>query len=111
MVEFLNRELAPHAPKADGVGREHYALASRYFVGSADLMNRNLDKRVETLVQIDDPALQARVEEILTVNLSPNRLAWTLEPDGTWSQLESSASTSHERFQRLARERSHSAPT
>ncbi len=84
---------------------------ARYFVGSADLMNRNLDKRVETLVQIDDPALQAQVEEILTVNLSPNRLAWTLEPDGTWSQLESSASNSHERFQRLARERSHSAPT
>jgi polyphosphate kinase len=83
---------------------------ARYFVGSADLMNRNLDKRVETLVQIDDPALQAQIEEILTVNLAPNRLAWTLGAEGAWSQLETSASTSHERFQRLARERSHSAP-
>jgi polyphosphate kinase len=84
---------------------------ARYFVGSADLMNRNLDKRVETLVQIDDPALQAQIEEILTVNLAPNRQAWTLGPEGTWSQLETSTSTSHERFQKLARERSHSAPT
>jgi len=33
MAEFLDQELAPHAPEADGVGREHYAIASRYFVG------------------------------------------------------------------------------
>jgi polyphosphate kinase len=83
---------------------------ARYFVGSADLMNRNLDKRVETLVQIDDPALQAQLEEILSVNLAPNRQAWTLGVDGTWSKLETSESTSHERFQKLARERSHSGP-
>jgi polyphosphate kinase len=82
---------------------------ARYFVGSADLMNRNLDKRVETLVQIDDPALQAQLEEILSVNLAPNPRAWSLGPDGTWSRQEVGASTSHERFQRIARERSHSA--
>jgi len=84
---------------------------ARYFLGSADLMNRNLDRRVETLVQIDDPDLQARLEEILAVNLAPNSLAWTLEPDGTWSRRESGAPTSHERFQRLARERSAAVPT
>lgn len=34
MADFLDHDLAPHAPKADAVGREHYALASRYFVGA-----------------------------------------------------------------------------
>jgi len=34
LVEFLDNDLAPHAPEADGVGREHYALASRGFVGA-----------------------------------------------------------------------------
>jgi polyphosphate kinase len=80
---------------------------ARYFVGSADLMNRNLDKRVETLVQIDDPLLQARLEEILAVNLAPNPLAWTLGPDAEWTRTASAPRpTSHERLQQLARERS-----
>ena len=34
LVDFLDNDLAPHAPEADAVGREHYALASRYFVGA-----------------------------------------------------------------------------
>ncbi|MFI5317591.1 MAG: polyphosphate kinase 1 [Myxococcota bacterium] len=84
---------------------------ARYFLGSADLMNRNLDKRVETLVQIDDPALQARLEEILSVNLQPNSLAWTLDPDGSWFQRESGAPSSHDLLQRIARERSLSPAT
>jgi polyphosphate kinase len=84
---------------------------ARYFIGSADLMSRNLDKRVETLVQIDDPALQAQLEEILAVNLAPNPLAWTLGPDGTWSRSDAAASPSHDRFQRLARERALPAPS
>ncbi|HTO05711.1 MAG TPA: polyphosphate kinase 1 [Myxococcota bacterium] len=79
---------------------------ARYYIGSADLMNRNLDKRVETLAQVDDPALQARLEELLEVNLAPNALAWSLGPDGVWSKRETATPTSHERFQRLARERS-----
>jgi polyphosphate kinase len=84
---------------------------ARYYIGSADLMNRNLDKRVETLAQVDDPALQARLEELLEVNQAPNALAWTLQPDGTWLKRESATPTSHDRFQRLARERSLATPT
>jgi polyphosphate kinase len=83
---------------------------ARYYIGSADLMNRNLDKRVETLAQVDDPALQARLEELLEVNFAPNALAWTLAPDGVWSKRESATPTSHERFQRLAKERSLANP-
>ncbi|HTO52211.1 MAG TPA: polyphosphate kinase 1 [Myxococcota bacterium] len=79
---------------------------ARYYLGSADLMNRNLDKRVETLAQVDDPVLQARLEEILEINLAPNALAWTLLSDGSWQKRETATPTSHDRFQRLAKDRS-----
>jgi polyphosphate kinase len=84
---------------------------ARYFLGSADLMNRNLERRVETLVQIDDPALQARLEEILVENVAENSLAWSLAPEGTWAKTAPEAPSSHERFQRLARERNQSPST
>ncbi len=84
----------------------HPDRTPRYFIGSADMMARNLDRRVETLVQIDDPALQARLEEILAVNLEPNPLAWTLLPSGEWARPAApGVPTSHERFQALARAR------
>ena len=67
-------------------------------------MTRNLDRRVETLVQIDDPTLQARLEEILAVNLAPNPLSWSLGPDGVWRRdPQAAVPTSHDRFQDLAR--------
>ncbi len=55
-----------------------------YLIGSADLMPRNLDGRVEALVSITDPASQARLDEILDVNLEDDVLAWEMQPDGTW---------------------------
>jgi polyphosphate kinase len=58
-----------------------------YLIGSADWMPRNLDRRVEALVPVGDPGLQARLQEILDVNLSDNTLAWTLGPDGTWTRV------------------------
>ena len=58
-------------------------------IGSADLMPRNLDRRVEALVPIEDPRLRARIDEILQVNLADDVLAWELHPDGTWHPVES----------------------
>ena len=78
----------------------------RYFIGSADLMTRNLDRRVETLVQIDDAVSQARLEEIVEVNLAPNPLSWLLGADGVWRRESAIGHpTSHERLQTLARQR------
>ena len=51
-------------------------------IGSADLMPRNLDRRVEALVPVDEPELQARLDEILEVNLADDTLAWELHADG-----------------------------
>ena len=56
----------------------------RYYVGSADMMPRNLDRRVEVLAPVEDPDLAARLQEILDVNLSPECRAWRLTADGNW---------------------------
>ena len=59
-----------------------------YYIGSADLMPRNLDRRVEALVPIADAGLQRRLREVLDVNLADDTLAWILDADGTWHHVE-----------------------
>jgi polyphosphate kinase len=71
-------------------------------LGSADLMPRNLDHRVEALVRVEDPALQERLEEILAINLEDDTLAWTLGPDGRWTHLHGGRHDTHQRLQELA---------
>ena len=63
-------------------GRERH-----YYIGSADMMERNLDRRVEALAPIIDPDLQFRLDEILDVALSDDNLAWDLHGDGTWARV------------------------
>ena len=76
-----------------------------YYIGSADLMPRNLDRRVECVAPVSDPALPARLAEILEVNLADDVLAWELRPDG-WRKVRTKAGVnSHERLQELARSR------
>jgi polyphosphate kinase len=55
-----------------------------YFIGSADWMKRNLDRRIETIAPIEAPRLIAEVEEILTVAENDNCSAWDLQPDGSY---------------------------
>jgi polyphosphate kinase len=57
---------------------------AEYFIGSADLMPRNLDLRVEALVPVDEPAPRARLESLLALLLRPEAQAWSLGADGTW---------------------------
>ena len=54
-------------------------------IGSADLMERNLDRRIEVLSPVRDPELQARLLEVLDLNLADDTNAWVLGPNGTWS--------------------------
>jgi polyphosphate kinase len=61
----------------------------RYYIGSADLMPRNLDRRVEALTPVEDPDLQFRLDEVLEVTQADDVLAWELEPDGVWTKVES----------------------
>jgi len=64
----------------------------RFWIGSADMMERNLDRRVEALTPVTEPSLQDRLREILTVMLADDRRAWTLGPDAAWRRVESTVS-------------------
>jgi polyphosphate kinase len=55
-----------------------------YLFGSADLMQRNLDRRVEVLAPMRDSALRGRLDEILSALELDDTLAWELSGDGTW---------------------------
>ena len=75
-------------------------------IGSADLMPRNLDRRVEALVPVDEPELQARLEEILRVNLADDTLAWELDEHGHWHHVDGGGTVdTHLRLQEIARTR------
>ena len=68
------------------------------------MMPRNLDGRVEVLAPVEDPALAARLQEILDVNLSPDCRAWRLRADGNWI-LEGGDDDVQSRLAQLAAER------
>jgi polyphosphate kinase len=80
---------------------------ARYYIGSADLMPRNLDRRVECVAPVTDPALAARLAEILAVNLADDVLAWELRLDG-WRKVRTKVGiNAHDRLQELAEARAH----
>jgi polyphosphate kinase len=62
------------------------AGAAEYYLGSADWMPRNFDRRVEAVAPVDNSALHARLQSLLETCLRDNRQAWDLEPAGTWRQ-------------------------
>jgi polyphosphate kinase len=57
---------------------------ARHYVGSADLMPRNLEGRVEVVVPVQTPPLSARIDEILDLCVADDVLAWELAADGAW---------------------------
>ena len=67
-----------------------YAFAgggqTELFIGSADLMHRNLDRRVEALVRITDPAMVEDLEWLVTHCASDDVASWHLQPDGSWER-------------------------
>ena len=67
-----------------------YAFAgggqTELFIGSADLMHRNLDRRVEALVRITDPAMVEDLEWLVTHCASDDVSSWHLQPDGSWER-------------------------
>jgi polyphosphate kinase len=60
---------------------------STVYIGSADLMPRNLDHRIEVLAPVENARIRQEVNAILDGALADNTSAWELEPDGTWTHL------------------------
>ncbi len=58
-----------------------------YLIGSADLMPRNLDHRIEVVVPIEDAHVRAEIESILKALLADNSQAWELGTDGVWTRI------------------------
>ena len=63
-------------------------LPLKLYIGSADLMGRNLDRRVEVLVPVRDPELQARLFEVLDLVLADETNSWELGSDRRWRRVE-----------------------
>jgi polyphosphate kinase len=57
-----------------------------YYLGSADAMQRNLEKRVEVLIPVEDARLQAELRHVLDTQLSDQRGAWDMQADGSYLQ-------------------------
>jgi polyphosphate kinase len=58
-----------------------------YLIGSADLMSRNLDNRVEAVAPVDQADLRARLDTIVEQVLADEALSWELHPSGRWTKL------------------------
>jgi polyphosphate kinase len=56
------------------------------FIGSADMMHRNLDRRVEALVRITDRGHLAELDHLLDLSMDETTASWHLEPDGHWTR-------------------------
>lgn len=77
---------------ANGAGPAEPAV----FISSADLMPRNLDRRVEIIAPVHDPASIERLERILEIDEADNQLAWTLDSGGAWTRVRDRSSNSED---------------
>ncbi|WP_370333431.1 RNA degradosome polyphosphate kinase [Mycolicibacterium hippocampi] len=63
----------------------HFRAIDEYWIGSADMMHRNLDRRVEVMAQVKDPRLSAQLNDIFESATDPKTRCWELGPDGHWT--------------------------
>jgi polyphosphate kinase len=73
----------------------HYGDESSYYIGSADLMPRNLDTRVELLTPVEDTELRAELDDTLERCLADDTFAWTLGSDGHWTRRDGATRSVH----------------
>jgi polyphosphate kinase len=61
--------------------------SAEMWIGSADLMHRNLDRRVEALVRIEAPEHIAQLSDLLDMGFDEGTASWHLHPDGEWERV------------------------
>ncbi len=64
----------------------HTARAQTTYIGSADLMPRNLDNRIEVVAPVEDPDLVSEIDAVLGLLLADTAGCWTLDGDGAWTR-------------------------
>jgi polyphosphate kinase len=67
---------------------------SEFWIGSADMMHRNLDRRVEALVRVTDATSIAELEQLLELAMDPKTTAFELSADGAWTEVPAGAGPS-----------------
>ena len=77
---------------------------AKIFIGSADWMTRNLDRRVEVITPIEDPEISNDLQEILGIMLSDNRQAWDMQSDGSYKQRRPEVETAAQSTQQILME-------
>jgi len=65
----------------------HFNAINEFWIGSADMMHRNLDRRVEVMAQVRDPRLTTQLDEVFTSAMDPATRCWELGSDGHWTAL------------------------
>jgi len=78
----------------------------QYFIGSADIMKRNLERRVEVIAPVEAPVLKAQLREIINLQLADRRGAWDMQADGTYMQRKPEPKEEKRSAQELSIERS-----
>ena len=63
----------------------HFGRINEFWIGSADMMHRNLDRRVEVLVQVKDNKLTSYLDDLFESALDPSTRCWELGSDGQWT--------------------------
>ena len=69
------------------------------YIGSADLMPRNLDRRVEAVTPIEEPEQKEHLERLLNLYLNDNREAWDMQSDGSFLQRQPNPNSEEHRAQ------------
>jgi polyphosphate kinase len=89
----------------------HYGDESSYYIGSADLMPRNLDTRVELLTPVDNPELRVELDDTLERCLADDTFAWTLSSDGRWTRRDGGTRAVHRELMERAFAQAATVPT
>jgi polyphosphate kinase len=63
----------------------HFRAIDEFWIGSADMMHRNLDRRVEVMAQVKDPRLTAQLNDAFESTMDPATRCWELGVDGHWT--------------------------
>src|SRR3954447_8959925 len=74
----------------------HFRAIDEFWIGSADMMHRNLDRRVEVMAQVKDPRLAAQLNDVFESAMDSATRCWELHADGHWTAMPNAGETVHD---------------